>query len=193
MRDRYIFPLGFALAFLPAVVFASETLDERIVAELRLIQQANVKLMSLTDSFIRELDRESCMKVSSQGAAPMSPSCKDQSVRHLEALDENNNKSAEYGAEIVEGFAKAYGMLHVAHAECGFTGFDFEVVPAFLRAQSSVVNRNADSLISMYIDAAENALDRENLNATDCKAVQSLTARMERSITVMRHLTETVR
>ncbi|MGB1952272.1 MAG: hypothetical protein ACPHQ9_16000 [Marinobacter sp.] len=156
-RVLWVFPASFILFILPAALPAAESLDERLSAELRLINQFSSQLVSANEEFIEELNRETCLKTSPQGDAQTSPTCKEQTLRHLNTLDENNAKTEEYVIKMVEGWARIYGMLRVAHMQCGLNSIDFEMVPATMELQSRLIQQDPDYLILKYIEASESA------------------------------------
>ncbi|MDG5499753.1 hypothetical protein [Marinobacter sp. BGYM27] len=192
MRVPFIYSLSFILLVLPAALFAAESLDKRLFAELRTINELRGKLVSADGEFIGELERERCLKASSPGAAPMSQACKEQSLRHLKALDENNRKSEGYVRKMVEGWARVYGMLRVAHMQCGLNSMNFEAVPASLRAQAAVIMKDSDALVLEYIEASESAL-KEDLDALDCDAIQSFTATVQQIMIAAQRAMEKMR
>lgn len=177
-RARWVFPASVLLFILPAALPAAESLDERLFAELRLINQFSSQLVSANEEFIEELNREGCVKASPQGDAQTSPSCKEQTLRHLNTLDKNNVKTEEYVIKMVEGWARVYGMLRVAHMQCGLNSVDFEMVPATMEVQSILIQQDPDYLILKYIEASESALE-EDLDDLDCDATRSFTATIQ--------------
>ncbi len=191
-RVRWIFPAICILFILPAALPAAESLDERLSAELRLINQFSSRLVSANEEFIEELNRESCVKASRQGDAQTRPTCKEQTLRHLNTLDENNAKSEEYVIKMVEGWARIYGMLRVAHMQCGLNSIDFEMVPATMEAQSRLIQQDPDYLILKYIEASESALE-DDLDDLDCDATRSLTATIQQIMMHARRAREKMR
>ncbi|WP_166253932.1 hypothetical protein [Marinobacter salicampi] len=192
MRFLYFYPISFFLFVFPAALFAAESLDERLFSELRLINQSMSKLASENEAFIKELDRERCMKAARQRNAPMNPSCEEQSLKHLATLDESNGKSEVYVKQMVEGWAKVYGMLRVAHMQCDLNSINFEAVPTSLRAQSRLVELDPDDVLLEYIEASEGALD-EDLNDLDCGAIKSFTATVQQIVIAARRAQERMR
>lgn len=192
-RARWVFPASFILFILPAALPAAESLDERLSAELRLINQFSSQLVSANEEFIEELNRrETCVKASRQGDAQTSPTCKEQTLRHLNTLDENNVKSEEYVIKMVEGWARIYGMLRVAHMQCGLNSIDFEMVPATMEVQSRLIQQDPDYLILKYIEASESALE-DDLDDLDCDATRSFTATIQKIMTHARRAREKMR
>lgn len=189
MRLLYIYPISFLLFVFPIALFASESLDERLFSELQLINQSMSKMASENEAFIEELDKERCSKAASKGKGT---SCEEQSLRHLAALDESNRKSEVYVKQMVEGWAKVYGMLRVAHMQCGLNSINFEAVPASLRAQSRLVELDPDNVLLEYIEASEGAL-KENLNELDCDAIKSFTATVQQIVVAARRAQERIR
>ncbi|MBS8239804.1 hypothetical protein DYI22_04730 [Marinobacter lipolyticus] len=192
MRFLCFYPISFFLFVFPAVLVAAESLDERLFSELRLINQSMNKLASENELFIKELDRERCMKAAPQRNAPMSPSCEEQSLKHLATLDDSNRKSEVYVQQMVEGWAKVYGMLRVAHMQCDLNSINFEAVPASLRAQSRLVELDPDDVLLKYIEASEGTLD-EDLNELDCDAIKSFTDTVQQIVIAARRAQERMR
>jgi hypothetical protein len=189
MRLLYIYPISFLLFVFPIALFASESLDERLFSELQLINQSMSKMASENEAFIEELDKERCSKAVSKGKGA---SCEEQSLRHLAALDDSNRKSEVYVKQMVEGWAKVYGMLRVAHMQCGLNSINFEAVPASLRAQSRLVELDPDDVLLEYIEASEGAL-KEDLNELDCDAIKSFTATVQQIVVAARRAQEKIR
>lgn len=187
MRFLSIYFISVLLFVSPAKLFAADSLDERLFSELRLINQSMSKMVSENEAFIEELDKERCSK-----AASKVPSCKEQSIRHLAALDESNRKSEVYVKQMVEGWAQVYGMLRVAHMQCGLNSINFEAVPASLRAQSRLVELDPDDVLLKYIEASEGAL-KEDLNDLDCDAIKSFTATVQQIVIAARRAQEKMR
>ena len=192
MRFLCIYPISFFLFVFPAVLFAAESLDERLFSELRLINQSMSELALENEAFISELDRERCTKAATQRHAPMNSSCDEQSRKHLAALDESNRKSEVYVKQMVEEWAKVYGMLRVAHMQCDLNSINFEAVPASLRAQSRLVELDPDGVLLAYIEASEGALD-EDLNELDCGAIKSFTTTVQQIVVAARRAQEKMR
>lgn len=80
MRALYCYPLCFLFIALPSAVLATESLGERLHAELRTINHFSQRLVSANEEFIDELKSERCIKNSTQGAADLSSSCKKQAL-----------------------------------------------------------------------------------------------------------------
>jgi hypothetical protein len=192
MRFLCFYPISFFLFVFPAALFAAESLDERLFSELRLINQSLSTLASENEAFIKELDRERCMKAAPQRNAPMSPSCEEQSLKHLATLDESNQKSEVVVKQMVKGWAKVYGMLRVAHMQCDLNSINFEAVPASLRAQSGLIELDPDDVLLEYIEASEGAL-AEDLDELDCDAIQSFTATVQQIVIAARRAQERMR
>lgn len=192
MRFLLVFPLSFLTVVFPAYLLAEERLDERLYEELHLINQFSSKLTAATKEFISEMDREMCSNTSSQAAVKMSPSCKAQTLQHLKNLDENNQRSEEYMVKMVEGWARVYGMLRVAHAQCGLDSIHFELLPAGLRVQSIAMKQDPDALVMIYISASENALEGD-LDKLDCNAIRSFTADVQQIMIVAQRAVEKMR
>lgn len=192
MRFLCLYPISFFLFVFPVALFAVESLDERLFSELRLINQSMSTLASENEAFIKELDRERCMKAATQRDAPMSPSCEEQSLKHLATLAESNQKSEVYVKQMVKGWAKVYGLLRVAHMQCDLNSINFEAVPASLRAQSRLVELDPDDVLLEYIEATESALE-EDLNELDCGAIKSFTDNVQQIVIAARRAQERMR
>jgi hypothetical protein len=187
MRFLSIYLISVLLFVSSAKLFAADSLDERLFSELRLINQSMSKMVSENEAFIEELDKERCSKAASKGT-----SCEEQSIRHLAALDESNRKSEVYVKQMVEGWAQVYGMLRVAHMQCGLNSINLEAVPASLRAQSRLVELDPDDVLLEYIEASEGAL-KEDLNDLDCDAIKSFTATVQQIVIAARRAQEKMR
>ncbi|MBY6194572.1 hypothetical protein KUV78_12295 [Marinobacter hydrocarbonoclasticus] len=155
----------------PVALSAAENLDERLFSELRLINQSMSKLASENEAFIEELDRrERC-----SGATSTEASCREESLQHLTNLDESNRKTEEHVKNMIEGYARIYGLLRVAHMQCDLKSINFDAVPASLRAQSQSIKLDPDAVVLKYIEASEDALE-EDLDELDCEEIESFTA-----------------
>lgn len=192
MRALYFYSLCFLFIALPSAVLAAESLDERLHAELRMINHFSQRLVSANEEFIDELKSERCIKNSTQGAADLNPSCKKQALQHLETLDENNRRSEEYMANMFRGWARVYGMLRVAHTQCGINSINFDLVPSSLRVQSTVILHDPDALLLEYIEASEGVLEQD-LDDIDCDAIQSFTTTVQRIMIEMKRASEKMR
>ncbi len=187
MRLLYIYPISVLLLVFPVALFAAESLDERLFSELRLINQSMSKLASENEAFIEELDKERCSKAASKGT-----SCEEQSLQHLATLDESNLKTEVYVKNMIEGWAKVYGMLRVAHMQCDLDSFNFDAVPTSLRAQSQLIKLDPDTVLLKYIEASEGALE-EDLDELDCEAIKSFTANVQQIFLAARRAQERMR
>ncbi|EDM46809.1 hypothetical protein MDG893_09055 [Marinobacter algicola DG893] len=187
MRLLYIYPISFLLFVFPIALFASESLDERLFSELQLINQSMSKMTSENEAFIEELDKERCSKAASKGT-----SCEEQSLRHLAALDESNRKTEAYVKNMIEGWARIYGMLRVAHMHCDLNSFNFDAVPTSLRAQSQLIKLDPDTVVLKYLEASEGALEMD-LDELDCEAIKSFTANVQQIFLAARRAQERMR
>ncbi|MEE3170291.1 MAG: hypothetical protein VX324_09195, partial [Pseudomonadota bacterium] len=100
-------------------------------------------------------------------------------------------RSEVYVRTMVEGWAKVYGMLRVAHMQCGLNNINFEVVPASLRAQSRLIALDPDEVLLEYIEASEGALEQD-LNELDCDAIESFTATVQEIVVAARRAQEKI-
>lgn len=170
MQFLPIYLISVLLLVSPVALFAAESLDERLFSELRLINQSMSKLASENEAFIEELDKGRC-----SGAMSTEASCREESLQHLTNLDESNRKTEEHVKNMIEGYAKIYGLLRVAHIQCDLKSINFDAVPASLRAQSQSIKLDPDAVVLKYIEASEDALE-EDLDELDCEEIESFTA-----------------
>ncbi len=187
MQLLYIYPISFILFVFPLSLFAEESLDERLFSELQLINQSMSKMASENEAFIDELDKERCSKTASKGT-----SCEEQSSKHLAALDESNRKTEMYVKNMIEGWAKVYGMLRVAHMQCDLNSINFDAVPGSLRAQSQAIKLDPDTVVLKYIEASEGALEGD-LDELDCEAIKSFTTNVQQIFVAARRAQERMR
>lgn len=192
MRFLLIYPFSFLMVVFSGALFAEERLEQRLYDELHLINDFRSKLNAATKDFISELDRESCSNTSSQAAVKMSPSCKAQTLQHLKNLDENNRIAEEYMVKMNEGWARVYGMLRVAHAQCGLNSIHFELLPAGLRVRSLAINQGPDALFMIYMEASESALEGD-LDKVDCNVIRAFTAEVQQIMIMERRAAEKMR